>query len=214
MGAIKNIIFDVGDVLLEYRWKDMLMDYGLSEDEAIKVGRLMFDDPLWTEMDLVDRSQEPRIISQYMEKYPEYADTISWFINHPEYMHVTREDVWERVHQIKQLGFHLYLLSNYPENMFEKHARHAAFLVDMDGEVVSYQVNKVKPDPEIYQCLLEKYKLQPQECLFFDDRPQNTEAAEKLGITAITVVSKDFLLEKLDEIIKIGKMPFDPKEMK
>ena len=84
MDAIKNIIFDVGDVLLEYRWKDMLMDYGLSEDEAVKVGRLMFDDPLWTEMDLVDRSQEPRIISQYMEKYPEYADTISWFINHPE----------------------------------------------------------------------------------------------------------------------------------
>ena len=48
---IKNIIFDVGDVLLEYRWKDMLMDYGLSEAEAIRVGTLMFDDPLWRQLD-------------------------------------------------------------------------------------------------------------------------------------------------------------------
>ena len=214
MNAIKNIIFDVGDVLLEYRWKDMLMDYGLPEDEAVKVGRLMFDDPLWTEMDLVDSEQEEYIISQYREKYPEYAETIAWFINHPEYMHVTRDDVWERVHQLKQLGFKLYLLSNYPENMFEKHARHAAFMADMDGEVVSFQVHKVKPDPEIYQCLLEKYGLQPEECLFFDDRPQNAEAAENLGINAITVVSKEFLLEKLDHIIKIGKMPLEPEEIR
>ena len=208
---IKNIIFDVGDVLLEYRWKDMLMDYGLSEEEAVKVGRMMFDDPLWTEMDLADSKKEQELILQYMEKYPEYAKIIFWFLNHAEYMHVQRTDVWERVHQIKQLGYKLYVLSNYPETMFEKHARHTAFMADMDGEVVSYQVNKVKPDPGIYQYLLEKYRLDPKECLFFDDRLQNTEAAEKMGITAITVVSKDFLLSKLDELIKMRKAPLDPQ---
>lgn len=211
---IKNIIFDVGDVLLEYRWKDMLMDYGMSDAEAIKVGRMMFDDPLWTEMDLADSKREQELVLQYTKKYPEYAETIVWFLNHAEYMHVSREDVWERVHQIKQLGYKLYILSNYPETMFEKHARHAAFMADIDGEVVSYQVNRVKPNHEIYQYLLEKYSLQPQECLFFDDRPQNVEAAEKMGIAAITVVSKDFLLEKLDEIIKMAKMPLDPTHIR
>lgn len=50
MNTPKNIIFDVGDVLIEYRWKQMLMDYGLEEDDAIRVGREMFDDPerLWS----------------------------------------------------------------------------------------------------------------------------------------------------------------------
>ena len=45
MEQIKNIIFDVGDVLLSYRWKYMLMDYGLSEEEAVRIGTEMFDDP-------------------------------------------------------------------------------------------------------------------------------------------------------------------------
>lgn len=206
---IKNIIFDVGDVLLEYRWKDMLMDYGLPEAEAVKVGRLMFDDPLWTEMDLADSNREQEIVQIFMEKYPQYAETIAWFLSHSEYMHVPREDVWERVHRIKQLGYKLYILSNYPETMFEKHARPATFMADMDGEVVSYQVKKVKPDPQIYQCLFKKYRLQAEECLFFDDRPENTEAAEQMGITAITVVSRDFLLAKLDEIMEVGKIKWD-----
>ena len=49
MEQIKNIIFDVGDVLLSYRWKYMLMDYGLTETEAVRIGTEMFDDPegLW-----------------------------------------------------------------------------------------------------------------------------------------------------------------------
>ena len=199
---IKNIIFDVGDVLLEYRWKDMLMDYGLPETEAVRVGTMMFEDPLWSKMDLADRKGEQAIVEAYLKKYPDDAETISWFLQHVELMHVPREDVWERVHRIKQLGYKLYILSNYPESMFETHARHASFMADMDGEVVSYQVHKIKPDPRIYKCLLEKYGLQPEECLFFDDRPQNTAAAEQLGIKSITVLSREFLLEQLDLILE------------
>ena len=50
---MKNIIFDVGDVLLEYRWKDMLVeDYGTTVERAEQVGMIMFDDPLWSGLDL------------------------------------------------------------------------------------------------------------------------------------------------------------------
>ena len=47
MQEIRTVIFDVGGVLLQYRWKYVLIDYGLSEEEAERVGRLMLDDPLW-----------------------------------------------------------------------------------------------------------------------------------------------------------------------
>lgn len=198
---IKNIIFDVGDVLLEYRWKDMLMDHGLSAGQASDVRKLLFDDPLWTELDLSDSTRYEKITAAYMEKYPSYADTIQWFFTHIEYMHVPRRDIWELVHKLKEKGYRLYLLSNYPEVMFRKHTEGAAFMADLDGAVVSYQVHKVKPDPAIYQALLGKYDLAAEECLFFDDRPQNTEAAEKLGIQAVTVTSREFLAEKLREIL-------------
>ena len=48
MTNIKNFIFDIGGVLLEYRWADMLMDHGLSRENAIAIGNTMFNDPLWS----------------------------------------------------------------------------------------------------------------------------------------------------------------------
>ncbi|MDY4110021.1 MAG: hypothetical protein SOY48_03920 [Eubacterium sp.] len=66
MKKYDNIIFDVGDVLLEYRWKQMLMDCGLSEEEAVRVGRELFDDPddLWHIFDLAVMSDE-EILNAY-----------------------------------------------------------------------------------------------------------------------------------------------------
>ena len=49
---IKNFIFDIGGVLLEYRWADMLMDHGLSRENAIATGTTMANDPQWAGMDL------------------------------------------------------------------------------------------------------------------------------------------------------------------
>ena len=92
---IKNIIFDVGDVLLEYRWKDMLKDYGLPDDEAYKVGNLMFNDNLWHEFDLANMTRD-EIVGQYLKNYPDYAKVMQWFMTHGELMHVKREDVWEK----------------------------------------------------------------------------------------------------------------------
>lgn len=198
---IKNIIFDVGDVLLEYRWKDMLMDYGLSKEEAVKVGNLMFDNKLWSVLDLGTMSDE-EVISEYARLYPEYATVMEWFIKNGEYMHVARPKVWERVHKLKTMGYGIYILSNYSRNLFEKHTKGASFLEDADGMVVSYQIHIAKPDKKIYEYLLNKYNLIAQECIFFDDRPDNTKAARQMGIEAVTVTGQDFLISELDKIVK------------
>lgn len=197
---LKNIIFDVGDVLLEYRWHEMLTDYGLPDDEADKVGSLMFDDDLWHEFD-IGNMQRDEIIRQYMENYPEYAETIQWFITHGEFMHVKREDVWERMNKLKDKGYGIYILSNYSEELFKKHTADAPFTRLADGIVVSYQIHITKPDERIYKYLLDKYNLIAEECIFFDDREENTEGARKLGINAITVTSREFLLEELDKLL-------------
>ena len=55
--------------------------------------------------------------------------------------------------------------------------------------------------PEIYQYLLDKYGLNPKECVFFDDRPENTQTAQELGMKTYTVTSKEYLLEVLDEFL-------------
>lgn len=119
MKKYDNIIFDVGDVLLEYRWKQMLMDCGLSEEEAIRVGHELFDDDddLWHIFDLAIMSDE-EILNAYCKKYPDDTEIITFFMHHGEFMHVARYDIWKEVHRLKTAGYHIYLLSNYPKSLF------------------------------------------------------------------------------------------------
>ena len=197
----ENIIFDVGDVLLEYRCKWMLVDYGLSESEAERVGRELLDDPdgLWNEMDLNIMSDE-EIKAAYCKKHPQDSGAISFFLDHGEYMSVPRPDVWREVHRLKEKGYHIYLLSNYPETLFKKHTRYADFMKDIDGAMVSYMIHKMKPDFAIYQALCDKYSLDKSKCLFFDDRKANVDAAIAFGMNSTLVTSRQFLLDELKKL--------------
>ena len=197
---IKNLIFDVGNVLIEYRWGQMLLDYGLSKEEASVVGPLFFEHETWKELDLGNMPVED-VIVLYEKQLPEYAGLIRWFLTHLELMPIPRPDVWEKVHALKEKGYKIYLLSNYNEDFFRVHTEGASFLEDIDGKVVSYEIHKIKPYPEIYRYLLDKYELNAQECVFFDDRPENTKTAEELGMKTYTITSKEYLLNVLDEFL-------------
>ncbi|MDD6351904.1 MAG: HAD family phosphatase [Lachnospiraceae bacterium] len=199
MKNYKTIVFDVGDVLMQYRWKDMLMDYGLSESEAVRIGNEMFDDPrkLWHQLDLATKTDD-EIISEYEEEYPEDIEVIRWFIHHGEYMNVARPKTWKRVHELKEKGYQIYLLSNYSYTLFKRHTRYADFMADIDGMIVSYMIHKAKPEPEIYQTLFRVYDLDPKDCIFFDDRLENVEASIAQGMDAEQVLSEEDLLKKLE----------------
>ena len=199
---IKNLIFDVGNVLLEYRWNQMLLDYGLSKEEAAVAGPLFFEHDIWKELDYGNISVE-EVICLYEKALPQYAGLIRWFLTNLELMPIARKDVWEKVHALKQKGYKIYLLSNYNKDFFDTHTKGADFLNDIDGKVVSYEIHKIKPDPAIYEYLLEKYDLKPEESVFFDDRLENTEAAEKLGIKSYTITSKEYLLDVLDMFLNL-----------
>jgi len=198
---IRNLVFDVGNVLIEYRWHQMLLDYGLSKEEAAVAGPLFFEHETWKELDLGNMPVED-VIVLYEKQLPQYAGLIRWFLTHLELMPIPRPDVWEKVHALKEKGYKIYLLSNYNEDFFRVHTQGASFLEDIDGKVVSYEIHKIKPEPEIYQYLLDKYKLQPEESVFFDDRPENTQTAEGLGMKTYTITSKEYLLHVLDEFLE------------
>lgn len=196
---IKNLIFDVGGVLFDYRWKEMFMDYGLDEDNAIRVGTQMFNDPdrTWDIFDLGIKSDE-EITDIFCKKYPGDEDVIRWFIRHGEYMQVPRPKVWKKVHELKQKGYKIYILSNYPESLFKKHTEYADFMDDIDGLMVSYMIHKAKPAEDIYKALCDKYGLDRSESIFFDDRSENVEGAIKFGMKSVKILSEQALLDELD----------------
>lgn len=82
---------------------------------------------------------------------------------------------------LKQAGYGLYVLSNMSREFID-FLRQIPVYRHFDGEVVSCEERTVKPEPRIYQILLERYKLDPAQTLFIDDRQANLDAAARLGI--------------------------------
>ena len=194
---IRNLIFDVGGVLLGYRWKDMLLEHGLDEERAEYLGTHMFANPYWS---IYDYGAEPEevIVRGLQLIYPEYREELAWFIENADQMPVERPAVCERVRILKEKGYRIYLLSNYPERLFKLHTAASPFMDLIDGAVISYEVHMVKPERRIYQYLLDKYDLKAEECAFFEDRPANVEAARRVGIEAYQIGSEVELLALLE----------------
>lgn len=206
MKKYKNIIFDIGDVLLSYRWFDMMTkDYGMDPLEAKEFGYWVFEDPLWSELDLGNYSVD-EIVKMFIDKKPEWEKEITWFIENCELMSVQRPDVYTRVHKLRERGFNIYLLSNYNASILWRHSKGASFYADIDGRIVSSEVNVIKPDEAIYKKLFDTYNLVPEESLFFDDREENIEGAKKCGMDGYIVTTEADLIDRLDEIITAGPM--------
>ena len=197
--AIRNLIFDVGSVLLDYRWDEMLIEErGLSKERAQEVGTAAFNDGFWDEFDAGLLSVE-ELTARECKLHPLLADDITWFLNNPEHMGVFRPALYDKIHELKEKGYGIYILSNYSEKFFKAHTSGAAFWQDVDGLVVSYEVHLLKPDIRIYEYLLNKYSLKANESIFFDDRSANVEGAKAAGIEAFLVTGEKMLIEKLGE---------------
>ena len=96
----------------------------------------------------------------------------------------------------------MYILSNYPVSYFEVHKAGFEFLKHTDGRVVSGYVKLLKPDPAIYRCLLEKYQLKAEECIFVDDLKANAEGACSVGIHGIQFLSYEDANEKIEQLLR------------
>ena len=196
----KYLVFDVGNVLLGYRWKDMLIDRGMSPDEADKFYHMMFDDHLWKELDL-EYIPYDEVIELFVKKYPDREEDIRWFLTTPELMPVDRPGVWEAVHKLKEKGYKIFILSNYSGYLFMSHTIRKPFMKDIDGKVVSYQIHAAKPDAEIFMTLFSRYDLKPEEGLFFDDTELNVEASRDFGMDAILVTDEESLIKDLNKLL-------------
>ncbi len=199
--GIRNIVFDMGNVLIGFRWKEMLtVDRGLSEERAVAVARAVFKSELWKEFDLGDLDTEG-LKKGFAKKEAELYGDIEWFIDNAELMRADRPGTWALVNTLRKKGYRIYVLSNYSKELYWLHAKGAEEAIDFDGRLVSYEVHLVKPDIKIYEALLERYSLKAEECVFLDDMPVNVEGAEKAGMKGVVVRSEEEVNEILEKWI-------------
>ena len=195
---IKNVIFDVGKVLVEWEPVVAMKKLGFDDETAKVVAAATAESSLW---DVVDRSAETDevLLSMLIDNAPQYEREIRIFwenIGLPIYQFDYARD-WIR--GLKCKGYGVYILSNYGRWAYQNTTEALSFLEDVDGAVFSFQVYQMKPEPEIYQTLLTKYDLKPEECIFLDDRQVNIDGAKALGIEGFVFTSYEEAVKHLKE---------------
>lgn len=197
---IKNIIFDIGGVLVDFIPQIAMEKLGIPKDIVPKVMEKTVNSKWWVQLDIGVLDDE-EIIERMIDDAPEYKEYIRLFFDKGKEMLVTEFDYSRKwILDLKDKGYRVYLLSNYPKNYFNIHSKYMSFINDVDGKVVSGFVNMIKPQPEIYKYLLEKYRLVPAQSVFIDDRMDNVEAARQAGINGIQFVSYEAANNKLRDM--------------
>lgn len=196
---IKNIIFDMGNVLLRYDPEVCLNRFVKREEDRALIRRELFEGPEWVQGDLGHITDEQRFDGVSRRVPQELHTELRQCV---EQWHMCMEPVHgakEFCAYAKEQGYRLYVLSNASSSFYQYFPRFAPFEY-FDGLVVSCDIHIVKPDIRIYQYLLETYGLAPEECFFIDDMAANVEGARKAGISG-AVFGGDFeeIRKKLEE---------------
>lgn len=177
------VVFDIGNVLIAFAWEEYLRSLEFDEETYERVADAMFRSEDWDAGDsgLVTTR---RWLELFIENDPAYETQIRRaFENFGESI-VPYEFTKPWTTKLKQQKKKLYYLSNYSEEMYRQSEKQLDFLGYFDGGVFSWEEKCMKPDERIYKILLNRYRLTPEKCVFFDDRPENVEGARKAGMKA------------------------------
>lgn len=185
---IKNIILDVGMVLVDFIWEKVFEDLGICGEAKEIVGAATTLSPDWNELDRGVLSDE-EVLKRFVSNAPEYEAEIYRMWEHKGAMVVAFPYAETFVKDLKAKGYGVYILSNYPRSLYEATKEALKATTYADGRLFSHMVGLTKPEKEIYEYLLNEYDLNPDECLFLDDNAANIKAAEELGIHGIHFTS-------------------------
>lgn len=182
---IRNVVFDMGGVLIHWNPHLLLTPYGLTAEEEAQVTRELFTGVEWVRLDRGTMTEE------------EVAESVCRRL--PERLHPCVQEVvtnWHRrtlepmagmaelLHELKAQGLHIYLLSNANlklRSYFPRIPGAECF----DGLMVSAEEKLLKPQHEIFEVLLKRFDLKAEECFFVDDSPANVEGAQRASLNAV-----------------------------
>lgn len=197
---IKTIIFDLGGVLVDWNPEYVF----LKEFKGDRVKMNWFFDNICTsswneEQDggkLMKDATEERI-----KLFPDYERLIKMFYGRWEEM--LKDEISgtvEILYKLKNKKYRLIALTNWSAETFPVAIRKYKFLELFEGIVVSGEIKMLKPFKEIYNYTLNKYNLDPKQCVFIDDRLNNVEGAIKCGIKGIQFESPKKLMVNLKKL--------------
>ena len=198
---IKTVIFDIGNVLTDFAWKEMYKEKGLGGETFDRVAKATVQSPYWCELD-----RGIMTFSEVMDKFVsldiEMEDEIRRVLADMHGIVTGRSYAVPWVCSLKEQGLQVYVLSNFSEKIWKECLDALEFYEFTDGGIISYKEHLIKPDQAVYQLLLERYGLCADECVFIDDLEENVKAARVCGINGIVFKNYEQAKKELNDMLK------------
>lgn len=192
---IKNIIFDIGNVILNFNLNEVLEKFTSNKDDQQFILDNIINSPEWLENALIDTGYISRddAIKIVQDRTNHQKDKLIFdFWN--TYNDFAKVDirVLDLIKKLKDNNYKIYLLSNinpYTYNFVEK----SGLFLLVDGYVLSYKEHKVKPFISIYKTLFKRYNIIPSESIFIDDNAKNISTGVSLGLISKKVEPDNYM---------------------
>jgi putative hydrolase of the HAD superfamily len=193
---IRNIVFDLGNVLISFRPAEYLEknNYPPGIREVILAD--VFGSREWSMLDNGDLTSDEAIDLMSQRSSLKREEIALIFKKRTDIMFPLEKNV-RLLPELKNQGFVLYYLSNFPSDIFDEVKSKYYFFSYFEGGIISADVKHSKPDVRIFQLLFEKFGINPEESLYIDDIESNSRAAEFSGMKTLTTFGSDDISEKV-----------------
>ena len=194
---IKNIVFDLGNVILKGSPNIVLEQIKIDKKQYESIKNDFFND--WKSLDLGEST-----LSEQLEKCKfdfEIDSEIEEKLLHYYKYRPFNVEILELIKELKNKGYKIYILSNNNKEA-EKYLLEIPDFKAFDGWIFSCDYQIMKPDPKIYNILFETYNLKPEECFFIDDSIKNIEIGSKLGMAGFVLDYENIGIAELRKELK------------
>lgn len=180
---IKNIVLDMGNMLLDFNPEAVINMFCSSEEEKDIIRKELFNGPEWLMGDKGEIKDKDRFDLVKVRVPEKYHDALRKCADEWGVCMVPLNGAREFCERVKKSGYGIYILSNASDLFYDYFPKFLP-LDFFTGVFVSSNYLMLKPDVEIYKTFLNEYGLKAEECLFIDDREDNCSGARKAGMNA------------------------------
>jgi putative hydrolase of the HAD superfamily len=181
---IKNVIFDLGNVLLKFQPKEFLLRFTDDTEYIEQFIAKIFRSDIWINLDRGITSLE-NAKNDFVSKYPKEKNFLTLFFNQWMEMLTPIDENIEILKDLRNLGYKTYILSNFIRETYTFIEKKYDIFSLFEGQIISGRENIIKPEEAIYELLLNRFSLIPEESLFIDDVLHFLKPAKKLGMKTI-----------------------------
>ena len=196
---IKTVIFDIGNVLAGFAWREYFLRFGYPEEIFQRLVKATVGSSAWQEHDR-GLLEDEEILDLFVKNDPGIEKELRETLNNIKGMVVKYDYAIPWIRELKEKGYRVLVLSNFAAKAYRDCQDALEFLDYVDGGILSFRDKVVKPEPEIYRLLLERYDLKPEECVFLDDTEKNLPTAREFGIHTIHFQDREQALKELEKL--------------